>query len=644
MQQPTINNGSSKALLYSVAAARELGLFLLFVAAYCLPLALDNGSGLQFADTRVRHLLGELLATPVVRGEIARNLGGHLLLLVLPYLFLAALSRQLATACGAALWAMRLPVFLAGWVFLIAVNAAAFPKSDYSVAFTALARPELAYGLGLLLFGGLAYLLYRTFVTRRWLLIVPGLIGGGLLASGFARFPLHQPASPSKKNVIIVGVDSMSAVAFGKLAPSLPNLRQLMESGVSYERAYTPLGRTFPAWVSILSGKSPVEHGAIFNLRNMESVARQGLISSELRSAGYRTVYAIDERRFNNIDQDFGFDHVIGPRAGGLDFLAQRLNDTPLSNMLLQTGFGRMLMPFSYINTASYTNYDADAFVDLVLNATAGAAPLFLAVHFESAHFPFATRHAHETFAGPNPFWNRHAAALTVVDQQVGQLVAGLQRQGFLQNALVIVLSDHGEGLGELEATLNLDGKPTPIQVYGHGSHVVSDHENHIVLGVIDYKDGRPSSQSTDARQVSLLDLKPLISRYVATGDTSIVPSGACMFVETGERFSKAEDYRTLDQVEVAADSARFYEIDLAGRMRLREGGLRELAATKDVGVRCRDHLTYQSVPLNRYFTLALDESGLPTEELPLNGSDIRQIESYRARLQATLPAASSSL
>jgi hypothetical protein len=640
--QPASSSNLSRALLIGGGFAREFGLFLLFVAAYCVPLMLDNAASLRFADPRIRELLGELLARPGVREEIARNSLGHLVLLTPVFLLLSALARQLAAVANISVWTMRLIILLASWVFLIAANAVAFPKSDYSVPFAALARPELAYVLGALLGIGCIYILYRAFVIRRRTVIVGGLIAGGLFASGFGLVQWRGHAEASGRNVIIVGVDSMSAVAFAKLEQSLPNLSQLMDSGVSYQRAYTPLGRTFPAWVSILSGQSPLDHGAIFNLRSMDQVEKKRLISSELLARGYRTVYAIDERRFNNIDQAFGFQKVVGPSAGGLDFILQRLNDTPLSNLLVQTRLGKLLMPFTYTNVASHSNYDAMGFVDSVLDAVGGDGPLFLAVHFESAHFPYTTRHALQKFTGPNPYWNSQAAALTVVDRQVGRLMAGLARRGSLDDALVIVLSDHGEGLGELEASPKVDGVPTPIQVYGHGADLLSDHENHIVLGVIRFKGGRPGSQAVDARQVSLLDLKPLISRYVDGGDTSLVPSEPCLLVETDLRLAGSEDYRTLNEADLAANSAGYYEIDPAGRLRLREGRMRELAATKDVGVRCRDRVTYLSAPRQRYYTISLDEAGLPHAQLPLNGSDVQQIESYRSRLERTLPAPSS--
>jgi Sulfatase len=633
MQQLVARSKFDKALKQLVRAAKELGLFLLFVGAYLVPLFLDDASNLQSADLRVRHLLGVLFTTSTAQIELARNLCGHFLLLGSVYAILSLVSKHVASATAVDGRVTRFLTLVVAWLLLVSGNAQLFPKSDYSVPFSVLAHPALAYSMGLLLCGGLLLTAYRLFITQRKLVATICAIMCAAMGVSFLANVSSARTTTSARNIILIGVDSMSASAFNRLKLSLPNLATLIDSGVRYDRAYTPLGRTFPAWMSILSGKSPAEHGAIFNLRNMDHVDKRGLISSELQSRGYRTIYAIDERRFNNMDQSFGFDYIVAPSAGALDFIIQRLNDTPLSNLLLQTRAGKLLMPFSYINTASPSNYDAKGFVESILNRTAGAEHLFLAAHFESAHFPFATRHAKRNFDSPDSFWNSHAATLTVVDEQVGQLVTGLAQQGHLKDALVIVLSDHGEGLGHVEASLTLGGKPMQIAVYGHGADVLSDHANHIVLAVAHYKDGRASGQSVDMRQVSLLDLKPLISRYNNGDDAAIKPSNPCMFVETGLRFTGADDYKTLDESNLAASAAGFYEIDELGRMRLREDRLRELASSKDIGVRCKDRITYFSFSKQRYFSIQLDESGLPSTELPLDNSDVKQIEAYRPLL-----------
>jgi hypothetical protein len=117
-------------------------------------------------------------------------------------------------------------------------------------------------------------------------------------------------------------------------------------------------------------------------------VARDALLPEDLRQQGYRTVYGIDERRFNNIDTRFGFDALVGPKTGALDFTIQTFNDTPLTNFLLQTPLGHWLLPLSYINVASVNNYDAQGFVNRVLAETDGPSPCSWRSTFCRATFP----------------------------------------------------------------------------------------------------------------------------------------------------------------------------------------------------------------------------------------------------------------
>lgn len=609
----------------------EAACFALFVFAYFLPLLLDMTGALIQSPT-IALLTKDLLATPTAQVEITRNVFGQLLPLLFVYWLATQLAGELALYFKINRGLVRFLWLLAIWALLVSGNALVFPKSNYSFGFFALTKPFIAYCLAALLASCSLWLAIRTW-TWRHCLFTSGVAAAFFFANIATNTAVSSPSS-SGKNIIFIGVDSLSAAAWSKLHDQLPHLNDLLASSTQYTRAYTPLGRTFPAWMSILSGKAPAEHGAICNLRNLNQVEQRDLLSVDLQNRGYRTVYAIDERRFNNINESFGFDRIVGPEAGALDFVIQRLNDTPLSNALLQTSAGRAFMPYSYVNTASYPNYDADKFVDLVLESTAGAPKLFLAVHFESAHFPFKTRHAEVSFTSSNEFWNRHAAALTVVDKQVGRLLEGLSAQGFLQDALVVVLSDHGEGLGEIEGTITMEGVPDNISSYGHGGSIVSDHQNRIILGTVSYKNGRPENRyrSID-EQVSLADIRPMVSTLLDTGSSHIQATEQCMTIETGFRAAAAADYKTLDEASLAASTANYYEIDSRGRMRFREDRLEELVNSKDIGIRCPDHITWWSDARSAYFSFQLTaQGGYSIEQAPPK-EEIDRIEAYRQRL-----------
>ncbi|SFC16280.1 Arylsulfatase A [Pseudomonas citronellolis] len=604
----------------------------LFVALYFMPLLLEPGS-LSISEPQIRSLLDRALVTPaIVWGAIYFVFVNVLLC----FLWLALL-RWMASALGRAFEASGLLleacVLLFGWGLLVAVNAWLFPLSSYSVPFSVLSSPLLGKILAVVSVIGFCIVLFRRAGAAR--LKVYGLIASLLiLLFGIGSIGSSATKAPETgRNIIILGVDSLSARVFEQNLLLLPNLAEATRHAQYYTKAYTPLGRTFPAWVTLLSGRLPAENGAFFNLRNMDHVSRAGLLPSVLRGLGYRTVFGIDERRFSNIDESFGFDEVVGPRPGVLDFLLQSASDTPLSNLLLQTRLGGFLLPYSYINTAAFANYSADGFVDAVAAAAEPDKPLFLAVHFESAHFPFKTRHARMKVQGSNPILVKHLEALTAVDAQVGRLMEQLRRKGVLDNALVVVVSDHGEGLGELEATIELDGHPVPVQGYGHGVNLLSEWQNRIVLAATQFVGGEPlDAAGSRNQQVSLLDLKRAIEGYAAGDDFNIVARDPCVIVETGIRLEAAADYRTLSEGTVVQQAASFYEIDSQGRMRLREDALPALLVAKDIGLRCADRLTWYEPVKKRYLSYGLDDQGRPYEQRTPRDEDISKIATYRLK------------
>jgi arylsulfatase A-like enzyme len=72
------------------------------------------------------------------------------------------------------------------------------------------------------------------------------------------------------------------------------------------------------------------------------------------------------------------------------------------------------------------------------------ATPFFLWVHVFDPHAPYAP--PPEALAkASHPYYGEVAA----MDAALGELFADLRREGTLEHALVIVVADHGESLGE---------------------------------------------------------------------------------------------------------------------------------------------------------------------------------------------------
>lgn len=607
--------------------------FVVFLLAYYTPYLIE-ATQLSVVEDSLRTAVLDALEIPEVRIELLRNVFAHLLVLVACYALARWIALRIAAATGISSRIASTSVFLVLWVLLVAGNRVLYPLSDYSTMFEAIAKPVIAAA------ASAVFALALAFATLHWIRSRGHVIAAValFLVGGFLIFATTEHstvvAAPGGRNIILVGIDSLSPHLLESAGGVLPNLVELSKSGTSFERAYTPIGRTFPAWVSLLSGLPPAEHGAVFNLRAMDRIQRHSLVTHALRADGYRTLYAIDERRFSNLDESFGFDRVVGPKPGALDFLLQRFNDTPLTNLLLQAKVGGLLLPFSRFNAASHANYDSDGFVEAILASAVRAERLFLAVHFESGHFPFKVRHATREFEHPNRMVSRHVSALTVADTQVGKLLDGLRRSGHLDDALVVLLSDHGESLGEIEASTTRGGERFDVQASGHGGDLLSEHQNRIVLGLVRFRNGLPVGESgIRTEQVSITDLRAAIEGFAGSGQVKLEAADECMTVETGIRFAAIAKYASFDERAVVRESASYYEIDEDGRLQLREDRLRELVSGKDVGWRCRDRLTIYSRALDRYFAYRITDGEQMSEASPLP-ADIARIERYRGRLR----------
>lgn len=607
--------------------AEVLG-FLVFAAALYAP-QLAETAGAATVDARVLGLLQEALAKPAVQRALALNLLGHLLPLAVVYGLLRVLGGALACRFGSP--AVAPLVMVAGWLVLVAGNAWLFPLSNHAYFFSSLNRLWLAPLLATLLVLGVLLTL------GRWgRIALPGFLALAVAGLALTAWPDRGRPGAGARHVILLGIDSISPMVLEAERQHLPQMAALMGQAQVFERAYTPLARTFPAWVSILSGASPAEHGALFNLRNLDGVQRDGLLTQVLAGHGMRPVWAIDERRFSNMDRSFGFDAVVGPSAGALDFLLQRANDAPLTNLMLQHRWTRALLPYSALNTASYANYDDVGFVDAILSQLrAQPGPVFLAAHFESAHFPFHTRHAQRALTRDHSLEARHVEALEVVDAQLARLLDGLRAGGYLDDALVIVLSDHGESLGQLELQTTRGGEVLELRSSGHGTELLSELQNRVLFGTLRFRDGAPidpPARHTD-RMVSLTDVRGIVESFAATGAPVLPDAGRCMTVETGLRLSAAASYKTLDPALVAAQGAGFYEIDAVGRMRLKESVLPDLVAGKDVGWRCLDRLTYYRAADQRHYAYRIEDHGRALVETAPNAQDIARVDAYRQRL-----------
>lgn len=343
----------------------------------------------------------------------------------------------------------------------------------------------------------------------------------------------------SQPNIIILGVDSLSPESVNK--KNMPFLDQLLNESVQFTNAISPLARTYPAWCSILTGLYTEHHHAEENLVAKDTVNSQASIIWQLNQSGYNTIYATDDRRFNSIDRDFGFQKVIGPKLGVNDVILGSYNDFPLGNLLINFRISSWLFPYNYSNRASYFSYYPESFSEKLereLSHQPKNKPVFLAVHFTLPHWPYAWAKSLPEEVN-NEFSltkrdNLYQSALRRVDRQFHSFYSFLKDHNYFTNSLVIILSDHGEALyypgsrltnyQNYQSLLNSrlaeyfkNKTATELdKSAGHGSDILSPRQYHSVLAFNIYQQGKKLTSTGKIKtRVALIDLAPTILAFL---------------------------------------------------------------------------------------------------------------------------------
>lgn len=523
----------------------------------------------------------------------------------------------------------RFPVLLLGYLavlfWIMLVNSMVYPRSAASLALDSEAHWTsatliLLFILFSLLLGGTvltgAVMRMLDLVRQRGRLLAAVFplciitVGAGIMdMMGPARAP--PVVTREQPDIILLGVDGVRPdhVGFyGHYQPTItPALDALLRESSVFLNAWTPLARTQPAWVSILTGLTPSNNGAIYNLIRPEQISRHDTLSHQLGASGYHRIYAIDEARFSNIDTSYGFDEMVAPPVGAMDFLSGTIHDIPLINLLAGTRVGRWMFPNLAMNRAMaliYDPVDFDHAVQDALYRADPAKPLLLAVHFELPHWPYtwANSFRHET---PLPAElvartdTNYVRTVSRVDQQVAALLDALADCGRLENALMFIFSDHGETFESSEAAWQWKGagerppQRLALNRHGHGTSVINESQQRIVFAVRGY--GRQAQAVSRAvlsnEAASLIDIRPTLEEllHLPSGQSSArdgLPlatamregrdhrlTGRALTAETGFSLPSIEKGNP-DAQEVLNAGAVYYGVTSEGRLVIKDDWL----------------------------------------------------------------------
>jgi len=226
----------------------------------------------------------------------------------------------------------------------------------------------------------------------------------------------------SPPNLLLVTIDTLRADrvgAYGCRSVETPAMDRLAREGVLVEDATVQAPQTRPSHVSIFTGLLPHEHG----IRDNHSAPLRGdlpTLATILHASGYDTAAFIGAYPVSaDSGLDRGFAHFDDPFAGGRhvsirDGRVERTAGEVVDSTLAWLGQPRAL-------------------------------PFLAWVHLFDPHHPYQP---------PPPFDQRYArnaydGEVAYSDSQLGRLLEFLDERRLAERTLVVVTSDHGEGLGD---------------------------------------------------------------------------------------------------------------------------------------------------------------------------------------------------
>jgi arylsulfatase A-like enzyme len=250
------------------------------------------------------------------------------------------------------------------------------------------------------------------------------LFGAAVIVATFGAVILLRPSPPP--NVILITVDTLRrdhVSCYPGARARTPAIDAVAASGVRFDAAEAACPLTLPSHASMLTGLDPCRHGLRDNLGHaLPPRESRGFdtLPEILSDAGYDTAAFVSGATLDaSYGLDAGFDVYSDPdrpEARGAVHLAERRGQET-----------------------------TDA-VAAWLDDREDGRPLFLWVHYFDPHAPYDAPYPHD---GGETDAERYAGEVAYSDEQVGRLLRDLETRGLLEDAVVLILSDHGEGLGQ---------------------------------------------------------------------------------------------------------------------------------------------------------------------------------------------------
>lgn len=279
---------------------------------------------------------------------------------------------------------------------------------------------------------------------------------------------LHGCARPEPERppIILISVDTLRAdrlPMYGYRGVETPALDALRADSILFENAWAHSPLTLPSHATMLTGLLPAEHGVRDNT-GFRLSSGASTLGSLLRSAGYETGAAVSA---------FVLRKATGMNAG---FDAY---DDDLARPRGERSLGHVQ------RAGEETVAAAQRWI-----AARASRPFFYFLHLYEPHSPYEP---------PEPFASRYPSPydgeVAHTDAIVGRFLTFLREKGIYDRALIVFVSDHGEGLGD----------------HGEDEHGIFLYREAIAVPMLIKLPGQALAGSTSSGAAGLYDVAPTI-------------------------------------------------------------------------------------------------------------------------------------
>lgn len=252
-----------------------------------------------------------------------------------------------------------------------------------------------------------------------WILLRPGKSPAERLEKLWSERGVEKP------NVILITLDTTRADhlgCYGYPDVKTPHLDSLARRGVLFEQAATVTPLTLPAHCSILTGMYPTYHKVRIN-GNTALNEEQTTLAEVFSARGYRcgafiAAFVLDGRW--GLRQ--GFDHYDD------QFDLKKYKHIDL---------GAVQRPGNEVMDAALDWLEKEK-----------NSPFFAWIHLYDPHTPYEPPEPYLSEYRPRGLAGLYDGEIAFMDEQIGRCVNRLERNGLDRSTVLILVGDHGEGLG----------------------------------------------------------------------------------------------------------------------------------------------------------------------------------------------------